>query len=423
MKALFVCAVFFLFAGSRFSDGELAGGLFRSLHAVDILCPLLLISCISNIRYAKCASPAYLYVLWVLWIFYSVTLGQTGHFLTGLAVSGEYLLVSVLFALKEVEFFVLMTFSAIVAFRYPLFVKKVVWLMFGGLCLWLPVDLLSPSGYYLLGLPFEKGAIQTGLVYSFAAIFAVVLLLTFHPETLLRKLLGWSVVGILTLGMFLSLSRTAVLGFVAAILVLLALIRLRRAVMVSIAAITVLCVAAISMPDKANSVIDLMFGRWGDVTAHSGYRLAKWLELWAFLCEHPELLLFGAGFGSPNPLVFGYELGHILAVDNAYVRRIFEVGLVGALIYALLLIGISAALFNERLCRCGLAVMCAFAFSGITAETNQITQSGGIAFFLIGILFGLCRAQITFRERAKTAGGQSQRRSEDAEMSARAATR
>ena len=68
MKTLFAFCVFFLLAGSRFSDGAIAAGIFRSVHAVDLLFPVLLLCCARQLRATVASMPSTVHGLWLLWL-------------------------------------------------------------------------------------------------------------------------------------------------------------------------------------------------------------------------------------------------------------------------------------------------------------------------------------------------------------------
>jgi O-antigen ligase len=389
--SLFICCVFFLFAGSRFSDGGMATGVFRSLHAIDLLFPFLIYLCLRNWAVIRQSLPTTTIALSAVWLAYVVTFAHLGHFISGLAFESNALVVSLLFATKELEFFVMMCFGALAAAKAPRMVRRVLWTALIALALWIPFDMQAPSGYYMLGLPYEKGAIQVGLVYGMTALFAGALLLSEAPQNFSRRFSKFIVVLALVAGMLLSLSRTAVLGFGASIGLLLLLSSLRTVLSVFIFLIITILLWLTLAPEIILYTFNVVFGRWGDVSEHAGYRSDKWLELLIYLADRPELLFFGAGFDSPNQLVLGPELGHILAVDNGYVRRLFEIGVVGTVLYFLLLSSIFFSLLKERNTRAGVTILIFFLASGITAETMQISQSAGLYFLLTGVIFGLSK--------------------------------
>ena len=389
-KFIFICCIFFLFAGSRFSDGEMALGIFRSLHAIDLFFPILLLLCISNWRYIKLSLPATTLTLWWLWLIYVAFFAHLGHFISGLAFEVQPLLISLLFAVKEFEFFVIMAFGTLTASLAPGLVLRILWMSLAALAIWIPIDMQAPSGYYLLGLPLEKGAIQVGLVYGIAALLALHLYQTKPPLKYSNRFLSLFIIISLIVGMLLSQSRTAILGFASAIGLIIVLLPLRTLFAAIIPILIIFFLAFILLtPDVFWNISSIFFARWNDVSDHAGYRYEKWLELLNYLVENPILIVFGAGFDSPNQLVLGRELGHILAVDNAFVRRLFEVGVLGSLIYFFLLLSILLNLLKLKDTRIGSALLIFFLASGITAETTQISQSAGLYFLLTGVIFGL----------------------------------
>jgi O-antigen ligase len=282
----------------------------------------------------------------------------------------------------------MLAFGALAANVVPDLVRRSLWISLAVLVLWIPFDMQSPSGYYLLGLPFEKGAIQTGLVYGIAALIGLFLIMERPPKKLLLLLTYIFIIIMLVIGMLFSLSRTALLGFLPAVMLLCLMFPIRTALVMTTLATIILILSLLFNLEFLWFNINSMFVRLSDSSEHANYRFAKWLELWNFLTERPFLMIIGGGFNSPNGLVLGKELGQILAVDNSYIRRLFEVGVLGATVYLCLLITIFLNLFRNKSTRLGVLLLLFYLFSGLTAETFQISQSAGLFFLLIGIFFG-----------------------------------
>ena len=151
----------------------------------------------------------------------------------------------------------------------------------------------------------------------------------------------------------------------------------------------------VAVPSQVMDALSFLFGRWADAGVNSGDRFDKWAVLLRYLVDNPHLLVFGAGFGSPNDLVLGRDLGNILAVDNGYVRRIFESGVIGVLIYFGYLFCLSFFLAARRALRPGLALVVLFLVAALTVEATQVTQTAGIFHLLVGSLIGLnARARV-----------------------------
>lgn len=387
-KAIFIVLVISLAAGSRFGQVDISASFLRSVHLADLLVPAMFAACVYWSSHVRRSMPKLLHLAWISWLFYCFFASQIGHFLSGLALETTAFLAAMLYIYKEVEFYLIAAFSSLVAYRCPRFATNCLWLVSAAMVFWIAFEVTAPTGYYFLGLPFEKGAIQTGLVYGALSLFVVGEMLTLKPTGWWLRSLGWALAFFLMVGMLLSLSRTAALGFVAGIAFICLSKPSRLVKSVAFVGLLMIAILPISTDPAAAAVYELVFGRWADFSQHSGYRVDKWLELISFQMERPLLLIFGAGFGSPNPLVFGAELGHILAVDNAFVRRVFEVGVVGTTVFALLIGSLSLFLLRKEQLRPFFAVVLFYLFSGLTAETFQITQSAGLFSVIVGVVLG-----------------------------------
>src|SRR4051812_19596688 len=81
---LFIVLIILASVGDRLADVGISASLFRSLHLVDLLGPLVLLLVV--VQYGSIATVLGSRVIAIgwLWIAYVFTFGQLGHFLTGL---------------------------------------------------------------------------------------------------------------------------------------------------------------------------------------------------------------------------------------------------------------------------------------------------------------------------------------------------
>lgn len=384
---LYLACLALLAGGSRLSDGGLDFSLFRSFHLVDVLAPAALYVTIKNFAHVRAVVPSVPMRLGQAWLVYAFSLAHFGHLFTDEQDVWTPVSLSILFAIKELEFLVFFTLAAYVATKYPRRVITSLTVITAAAATWLLMELMAPTGYYFVGLPLEKGAAQTGTVFGFLAFFLLLVAQNVRWLGLTRRLLQLGAVIMMT-GLLLSLSRTALLGFAAACCYFL-LARPRAILTFAITVCGFYVIGYWWYSAEIHAFFELVFGRWSDAIEHSADRINKWELLLAYMLDNPTLLVFGAGFNSPNALVLGRELGNILAVDSAYVRRLFEVGVVGSALYYALVCSIFVAFFRSRLSRTGGVLVVFFVVTGITVEAPQVTQLAGLFYLISGSLIGL----------------------------------
>lgn len=368
------------------------GDWMRSLHFVDFLFPFLGLAVLVHFWDVVDGLGERLSLTLVAWILFVFTLGQVGIWLTGLWRDPYALFAGVAFAGKELEYVTLLAFGFLVGSRAPRWVRNVVLAIALFLAAWIVKEVLSPSGYYLLGLPFAYGAVQAGTVY---AMLTLALLGGLGQGPASSDWEDWvlpAIAVVMALGVVLSGSRSSMLGLAAGAAVY-GLQRARKGfhdldrVRASVA-LGVGLLGACLIYAMEPSALGGMLNRWTGLRSGLEPRLERWGGLLSIIASKPWLMPFGAGLGTPNFLYFGREWGLLLAVDSGYVRRVFEVGIVGFALYMFLLGQIASQ--GERFrARSALPVLTAGIMAiSLPMEAFQVSQAAGMFYTLAGVCLG-----------------------------------
>ena len=389
VAAIVFSGVFLLaVVGDRFGTADIDPSPLRGLHIADVLFPMACWVVLMRLRVAIRALGRPLFTAGLAWVFFSAIAGLSGYLVTGL-VAGSEVLAGMAFALKEMEFVTFLFVSAIVGYLRPvLFIRT---LVVAGvlLFLWLIVEINAPSGYYFVGLPFEKGPSQTGAVFALmsAALVVVPMAVGFDRRRRFYQALGV----MMLVGSVLSLSRSAILGVALSAIVIVAGYR-SRVLFPLVLTLTLFIVVGYFLSSSSEDALrELIYLRWTDVDLHAGYRLDKWEDLFGFLFANPLLLPFGAGLGSPNYLVLGRDLGILLAVDSAFVRRLFEVGIIGSVVFAIFLVVMCRFTTSRGSQFAVMSLLAIMLGSGIALESFQVSQTALLFYGLAGAFIGLAR--------------------------------
>lgn len=394
---IFLYIIYFVFAGigDRVGNVGISTGILRSIHLSDLFFPFLLLVALRNSGLIEQILGKRLFLVSILWSYYCITFGTTGHLLTGLALEGKGVVAGVAFAIKEIEFISFLWLAAYIGYLSPTASRRTGIVLMVALSVWLFKELLIPSGYYLVGLPFEKGAPQTGTIYAFMLLSGWfylsknALVNDVNNKSRFKYVLPILIVT-LFIGVVASLSRSSILGMFVALLV--AMYMSRRSVFRNgKLLILIIGITSLFLTSKYAEVFTLSIDRWSDVSEHAMYRIEKWTLLVSYIMEHPSLIFFGAGLGSPNYLVLGEELGFMLTVDSGYIRRIFEVGIVGSILYYWLLYEIARRAISLKCERYLIPLITLFMAGAVTLEAFQVSQTAlmfyGIAGTILGIVF------------------------------------
>ncbi len=389
LAAIVFSGVFLLaVVGDRFGTADIDPSPLRGLHIADVLFPMACWIVLTRLHVAIRALGRPLFIAGLAWVFFSATAGLSGYLATGLF-AGSEVLAGMAFALKEMEFVAFLFVSAIVGYLRPVLFTRVLLTAGVTLFIWLIIELNAPSGYYLVGLPFEHGASQAGSVFALLGTALIVLPMT---AGLTRGGYFCQVLGVALLaGSVFSLSRSAILGVALSAIVIIAGYRLRILFPLILTLVLLIVMGSLLASSSGDSLRDLVYLRWTDVDLHAGYRLDKWEDLLGFLVENPLLLPFGAGLGSPNYLVLGRDLGLLLAVDSAFVRRLFEVGIIGSFVFATFLVVMCRVTTSRGSQFAVMSLLAIMLGSGVTLESFQVSQTALLFYGLAGAFIGSAR--------------------------------
>ena len=399
--------VFFAFvtviavAGARLASGASLEGFLRSVQLIDLALPylaaivLIHFATITGIIGRRAINTGFVFLL--LAGFSSVI----GHFVAGGTPGIGVVGISILFLVKELEFVLVLGFAALVAFDHPRFARRTLTAACIFLGLWAIKEYFAPSGLYYMGLPFESGPSQTGAIYAiFVLVWAMIVVNSWpHAGRVYRYGFAPAVFLLLVFGNLGSLSRTGQAGLLAGLAAVL-LGRARSWPILLVVAPMAFLVYVLAFTD-AQSVLDLGFAnRWSGAADNFPDRVVKWVAMFDFQRDHPLSFLTGCGFNSPNPYVLYMfsgttDLGNVLAVDNGYVRRLFELGIFGTAFYFLFLFRLFLALWNTRYSAIAAGSFVAMATIAVAIESFQVTQTA-VAFFLFcGVALGFAARERT----------------------------
>ena len=402
-----IACLFFVFvtiiavAGARLASGASIQGFLRSVQLIDLALPYLAaavlfhFATITGIVGRRTINAGFVFLVFAG--FSSVV----GHFVVDGSPAIGVVGISILFLVKEIEFILVLGFAALVAFDHPRFAVRTLTAACLFLGLWAIKEFFLPSGLYHMGLPFESGPSQTGAVYAlFVFIWAAIVVQRWPSAGRLYRY-GFAplVFLLLVAGNLGSLSRTGQAGLLAGLAAVL-LGRARSWPVLLVVAPMAWLVYVLAFTD-AGSVLDLGFAnRWTGAADNFPDRVVKWVAMFDFQRNNPLSFLTGCGFNSPNPYVLymfsdTIDLGNVLAVDNGYVRRLFEIGIIGAGLYFLFLIRLFLALWNTRYSAIAAGTFVAMATIAMAIESFQVTQTA-IAFFLFcGVTLGFAARERT----------------------------
>jgi hypothetical protein len=404
------------FTGSRLGSAGLDGGFLRSIHLVDIFAILTLPS--SSYVVFSSQRDFFLKSLKIpilSWLLYCLLVPG---FLSSLLWDQQTSL-SIAFAFKEVLLISVFLFAYSCGRLALLLLPKLLIVFCLCACLWVFKECFLPSGLYFLGLPFEAGPSQSGNVYGLIAISSFSLLpvcsslllqadsSTFRsrrssPFATLLKIPPWICVITLGFGSILSLSRTSLLSLLVCTAIIcffkspsiMASLSLGKFSSSSVAAFFIILAAILwavflFFSDNLSALVTLI-ARIGESSTNSMDRISKWHDLIQFVQADPYSIFFGCGFNSPNSLVLGKEYGSILAVDNGYVRRIFEVGVFGLFLFLTIFWQVIRISWAAGCYQAVFPLVAFFFVSNLTIESFQVVQISYVFWIMLGISFAFC---------------------------------
>ena len=395
----FVFVTIIAVAGARLASGASLEGFLRSVQLIDLALPYLAaivlfhFATITGIIGRRAINAGFLFLL-----FAGFSSG-VGHFVVDQAPGMSVVGISVLFLVKEIEFVLVLGFAALVAFDHPVIALRTLTVACVFLGLWAIKELIFPTGLYYVGLPFESGPSQAGAVYAiFVFVWSVVVAFRWPTaDRRFRYVVAPTIFLLLVAGNLGSLSRTGQAGLFAGLAVM--LMARARNWPITLAVAPMLYLVYVLAFTDSQSVLDLgIANRWSGAADNFPDRVIKWVAMFDFQRDNPLSFFTGCGFNSPNRYVLYQfsnviDLGNVLAVDNGYVRRLFEIGIIGTALYFLFLGRLFLALWKTRYAPFAAGAFVAMATIAVAIESFQVTQTA-IAFFLFaGATLGIAKRE------------------------------
>ena len=403
---VFAVIVIVAVLGARLADGSIIQGFLRSVQVIDLMLPAIFFVVATQLATAAWLVGRDAFSTGFLFLLMATFSAVAGHFVVDTRADTAIVITSLLFLVKEIEFLLVLGITALFAWRNPDATVRILGAGCVFLGFWSIKEYFAPSGLYYMGLPFERGPSQTGAVYAlFTFMWVLVAIRRWDGAGLLfRRGLAPLILILLIFGNLGSLSRTGQAGLLAGLGIMLVARARSRAVVVLLVPIAYL--VYLLAFTSSTSLLDAGFAnRWTGAADNFPDRVEKWVEMFYFQRDNPWTFLTGAGFNSPNRYVLYRfsgitDLGNVLAVDNGYVRRLFELGLIGTGLYFLFLFRLFGNLWRSRYGAVAAGAFAAMATIAVAIESFQVTQTA-IAFFLFsGVALGLAA-----RERNKFQAG------------------
>lgn len=333
------------------------------------------------------------------------------------AVAGNYpMWICTIFALKEVQYIVYLCFFIVFAARNPRYAAFSFLIASVPLYAYALFQFLQGRfmGYYGIKFIFEEGKpapSEIGAIAAFLFICALSVLLNKKKLLKGKKILLNISVYLATITAFLivvsTLSRSSIIGALGAalFLILVKLVQgLRNPLIMIRAAIIIILIFISILIFQQTSLFEQFCGRFSQLTYKALPGRMYW---WQFLINYQfsnpgynlPSIFFGLGLGSPN-VFMGEPDTLTLGVDNQYVRRLFEVGIIGSLLWFIFLGAIGMKILRNaknteykmffKDLTFGLLIVTAIASVGL--EILQVIRIATNFYALIGSILGLSYA-------------------------------
>ncbi len=237
------------------------------------------------------------------------------------------------------------------------------------------IPILEPSGE--LALLADRGGVRAAgsapHPIAFGSMLAMIVALPTQLmlESTGLKRIGWAMcAGLILVGMMMTVSRTVIVAL-AAIFIVLAIVRPRQRLALTVAALTMAVVVHLFFPGVIGTFIENLTPRVviSQETSTTESRLADYPRILAEWRQNP---LFGRGVGTFTP-------GRFFFVDNQYLKYLVEVGFFGFL--AMLALFLTAA---WTLVRRGVA---------LGGPTGSVVVATGISAFVYALVSATFDAQ------------------------------
>lgn len=380
--------------------------LLSKLRFEDMLVPIWLAYLLVRWRSFRKIAGRFALVAMVLWASYAWTVS-----LLNAVGRGYPVWAGAAFAAKELEYLLIVGALSVFAARNG---KRA---MTGIVVASLPVYAVALwqvrnaryLGYYGLAFPFEIDApatIEAGVIS--ALLFVVLYAVALNARSVrlfgspFRRLGLYLVVGVTFVMFLLTLSRSGIIGGISAAVLLTArrlLLPGGRAIRVVPALLGLVLGAVVlsgsPLSDKLVSRFVLMFD-YAIADRFEGWSAVLAVQLDGFV-QDPFAVAAGLGLGSPGFLLPERFHGLTLGVDNQFVRRMFEVGVVGSSLWLLVLLAIgrrtvscarkstSSGLFRDLT----YGLFCTVLVASLGGEVLQVARIGAVFYGLAGSLLGL----------------------------------
>ena len=201
----------------------------------------------------------------------------------------------------------------------------------------------------------------TTLVGTFPIVIAAAISHGFRGDASRRKLLWWVPVGLIAISALVGVSRSAIIGFALAALAMIPAIPRRYRALVLIAGGMLGAVVVVAMPGLLSTTIALFAGAGTDPSAQS--RVGGLERAPEFIASSP---LIGVGFGTFLPRYYIF--------DNAWVLMAVELGILGVLVFAgLILAAVWSALIARR--------------QSHHEDVGLLGQAFAVAMFVMAVMF------------------------------------
>ena len=369
-----------IFTGHRIFDYSIGSHILKSVYVGDFI--FLFISIVLLLRNRNYFYNFFTRKRYLVYLFIPIF----GFLSSTLFLSGEnYLLLSFLFAIRDLEIVLIFFMSLYIFQRSSEGVNKIFQIYSILTLAYFAYDIsIGGTGFYYVGQPLEKGSAQVGIVSM--------LITSFYFLTLQRRKaytgnlcisITWFLISALTF------SRTALLGYFGFIIFFIMRKKNYKNTVITLLIIILIYVALY----MSLNFFEYLLSRFDKIHLVFGDRLEKVMQLITKSVESKYALFFGHGYNSPNELVLGSNLGTTLSVDNGFVRRIFEVGLVGLLCQLIFIFGIvregKLSLASDKLVV--FTFVCCFLFTNLTIESFQLYS----AAYGFAVLSGYLIAKFT----------------------------
>lgn len=384
--------------GSRLNSAGFGEAVTRGVQLLDIIIFLSIPFLMNNNYSIKVRLPSTVLKYYICYIaLFPTALSPLIYSFYGYS----YWLISPFFFIREIMTIIAFEYSAKISSKLPVYVLRFSYVSIYLVSLWIIKELFFPTGFYYIGLPFESGPSQTGLVLSLFGCYSF--LVAFDPRvvdisnhylgsnsyTSLSSALLKISFFIIAAGVFSSLSRTGIASFVSSFVIYALLTPVRSKKSIVRLLILFLVIIFLTLAISKADFITPFLARWFHFSDSASDRGDKVALMVGYQIRDLYGLFLGFGFDSPNQHVLGRDLGSILAVDNGYFRRIFELGLIGACFYSFFLVGIYRALSPVVGGKITAMFFSVLLVSSFAIESFQVFQVSVLFFVLMGTLFGL----------------------------------